>query len=208
MYRLSYFFVTNCALILGISDKDTIMAKKIPIPTLLTWLRIILVPFFVGIYYLPDSLLIMPYKNLVATIIFIVAAATDYLDGYLARKMKLESNFGAFLDPVADKALVAASLVVLVNLHRTFMFAAIIIIVREIAISALREWMAQLGEGKSVAVAYVGKLKTASQMGAIGFLLLDYNTNILGNILMLLAVVLTIISMFYYLEQAKKYFNQ
>lgn len=150
----------------------------------------------------------MPYKNLVATIIFIVAAATDYLDGYLARKMKLESNFGAFLDPVADKALVAASLVVLVNLHRTFMFAAIIIIVREIAISALREWMAQLGEGKSVAVAYVGKLKTASQMGAIGFLLLDYNTNILGNILMLLAVVLTIISMFYYLEQAKKYFNQ
>jgi len=184
------------------------MAKKIPIPTLLTWLRIILVPFFVGVYYLPDSLLIMPYKNLVATIIFIVAAATDYLDGYLARKMKLESNFGAFLDPVADKALVAASLVVLVNLHRTFMFAAIIIIVREIAISALREWMAQLGEGKSVAVAYVGKLKTASQMGAIGFLLLDYNTNTLGNILMLLAVVLTIISMFYYLEQAKKYFNQ
>ena len=182
------------------------MVKKIPIPTILTWLRIILVPFFVGVYYLPDSLLIMPYKNLVATLIFGFAAATDYFDGYLARKMKLESNFGAFLDPVADKALVVASLVVLVNLHRTFVFAAIIIIVREIAISALREWMAKVGETKSVAVAYIGKLKTACQMGAIGFLLLDFYSNLIGNLLMLLAVILTIVSMFYYLEQAKKYF--
>ena len=120
--------------------------------------------------------------------------------------MKLESNFGAFLDPVADKALVVASLVVLVNLHRTFVFAAIIIIVREIAISALREWMAKVGETKSVAVAYIGKLKTACQMGAIGFLLLDFYSNLIGNLLMLLAVILTIVSMFYYLEQAKKYF--
>ncbi len=187
------------------------MAKKIPIPTILTWFRIILVPFFVGVYYLPDSLLNMPYKNLLATLIFILAAVTDYFDGYLARKMNLESNFGAFLDPVADKALVAASLVVLINLNRTFVFAAIVIIVREIAISALREWMAQLGQVNSVAVAYVGKLKTASQMIAIGCLLFDYraswiNMNMIGNIFMLIAVILTVVSMFYYLDQAKKYF--
>ncbi len=179
------------------------MLNKMPLPTILTWLRIVLVPFFVGVYYLPDSLLSMPYKNIVATTIFVFAAITDYFDGYLARKMKLESSFGAFLDPVADKALVAASLVVLVNLHRTFVFAAIIIIVREIAISALREWMAQIGEVKSVAVAYIGKLKTACQMLAIGFLLLDFYTNLIGNLLMLAAVILTLISMFYYLEQAK-----
>ena len=88
------------------------MAKKIPLPTMLTWFRIILVPFFVGVYYLPDSLLAMPNKNITATVIFLFAAITDYLDGYLARKMNQESKFGAFLDPVADKALVAASLVV------------------------------------------------------------------------------------------------
>lgn len=184
------------------------MAKKIPLPTMLTWFRIILVPFFVGVYYLPDSLLAMPNKNITATVIFLFAAITDYLDGYLARKMNLESKFGAFLDPVADKALVAASLVVLVNLHRTFVFAAIIIIVREIAISALREWMAQLGEVKSVAVAYLGKLKTAFQMIAIGFLLFDYrgygiDANLIGNLFMLAAVILTVVSMFYYLDQAK-----
>lgn len=188
------------------------MVKKIPLPTILTWFRIILVPFFVGVYYLPDSLLTMPCKNIVATAIFFIAAITDYFDGYLARKMNLESNFGAFLDPVADKALVAASLVVLVNLNRTFVFAAIIIIVREIAISALREWMAQLGEVKSVAVAYIGKLKTTSQMIAIGCLLFDYqakwiNMNLIGNLFMLIAVILTVVSMFYYLDQAKKHFK-
>ncbi|HRG61783.1 MAG TPA: CDP-diacylglycerol--glycerol-3-phosphate 3-phosphatidyltransferase [Burkholderiales bacterium] len=179
------------------------MIRNMPLPTVLTWLRIVLVPFFVGVYYLPDYLLTMPSKNILATAIFTFAAITDYFDGYLARKMKLESSFGAFLDPVADKALVAASLVVLVNLHRTFVFAAIIIIVREIAISALREWMAQIGEVKSVAVAYIGKLKTTCQMLAIGFLLLDFYTNLIGNLLMLAAVILTLISMFYYLEQAK-----
>ena len=183
------------------------MVKKIPLPTLLTWLRIILVPFFVGVYYLPDYLLTMPYKNLASALIFGLAAITDYFDGYLARKMKMETRFGAFLDPVADKALVAASLVVLVNLHRTFVFAAIIIIVREIAISALREWMAQVGEAKSVTVAYIGKLKTGCQMIAIGLLLLDFYTNILGNLFMLAAVILTVVSMFYYLDQAKKHFN-
>ncbi len=183
------------------------MLKDMPLPTILTWFRIGLVPFFVGVYYLPDALLSMPYKNLISTLIFALAAATDYLDGYLARKLKMESKFGAFLDPVADKALVAASLVMLVGLERTFVFAAIIIIVREIAISALREWMAQVGQTTSVTVAYIGKLKTACQLMAIGLLLLDYHSRVLGNILMMVAVVLTLISMFYYLEQAKKYFN-
>lgn len=183
------------------------MAKHLTLPTLLTWFRVALVPVFVGIYYIPDSLLIMPYKNLIATLVFGIAAITDYFDGYLARKLKQESNFGAFLDPVADKALVAACLVVLVDLHRTFVFAAIIIIVREIAISALREWMAKLGNQQNVAVAYIGKLKTTFQMIAIGFLLFDYHTNLIGNIFMLAAVILTIVSMLYYLDQAKKYFN-
>ncbi|MCE2706156.1 MAG: CDP-diacylglycerol--glycerol-3-phosphate 3-phosphatidyltransferase [Proteobacteria bacterium] len=180
---------------------------KITLPTLLTWLRIILVPFFVAIYYTPDSLFTMSDKNTIATIIFVFAAITDYLDGYLARKLKQESSFGAFLDPVADKAIVAAALVVLVNLDRTFVFGAIVIIIREIAISALREWMAQLGEIKSTTVAYIGKLKTALQFLAISLLLYDYHTRFIGNIFMLLAVIFTVVSMLYYLEQAKKHFR-
>ena len=187
------------------------MLKKMTIPLLLTWIRIFLVPIFIGTYYLPDMILSMVNKNLVATIIFVFAAFTDYLDGYLARLLKQETSFGAFLDPVADKAIVAASLVMLINMQRTFVFAAIIIIIREIAVSALREWMAQLGDTKSVAVAYVGKLKTGLQMLAITLLLFDYhgsfiNTNYIGNFFMLLAVVITVISMFYYLKQVKKHF--
>lgn len=183
------------------------MQNKLTLPTMLTWARIFLVPFFVAVYYLPDSLLIMVHKNFVGTALFLVAAITDYFDGYFARKLKQESSFGAFLDPVADKAIVAASLVVLIDLHRTFIFAAIIIIVREIAISALREWMAQIGKTQNIAVAYIGKIKTTMQLTAIALLLLDYHTKIIGNVFMLLAVVFTVISMFYYLEQAKKYFN-
>ena len=177
---------------------------------MLTWLRIIIVPFFVAVYYLPDILISMPNKNIVATSLFLFAGATDYFDGYFARKFNQVSSFGAFLDPVADKALVAASLVVLVSLNRTFIFAAIIIIIREIAISALREWMAQLGQVKNVAVAYLGKMKTAMQMLSITLLLLDYSplVNYIGNLLMIIAVILTVVSMFYYLDQAKKYFNQ
>ncbi len=187
------------------------MLKKMTIPLLLTWIRIFLVPVFIGIYYLPDALLSMVNKNILATIIFVFAAFTDYLDGFLARLLKQETSFGAFLDPVADKAIVAASLVMLVNMQRTFVFAAIVIIIREIAVSALREWTAKLGDTNSVAVAYIGKLKTGLQMLAISLLLFDYhgnfiNTNYIGNFFMLLAVVITVISMFYYLKQAKKHF--
>ncbi len=184
-----------------------IMSSRLTLPTLLTWFRVLLVPVFVIIYYIPDSVIPMLEKNLIATSVFIVAAVTDYFDGYLARKLKQESNFGAFLDPVADKALVAACLVVLVYLHRTYVYAAIVIIIREIAISALREWMAKVGQTQGTAVAFIGKLKTTFQMLAIGFLLFDYKTREIGNAFMLIAVILTLWSMFYYLNQAKKHFN-
>jgi cardiolipin synthase len=180
---------------------------KLTLPTILTWLRLAMIPFFVAVYSLPDNLVQYNYKDNLATFIFTLAAITDYFDGYLARKLKQESSFGAFLDPVADKALVVSALVILISQQRTFVFAVIVIIVREIAVSALREWMAQIGGAKNTAVHYIGKVKTVVQFLAILILLFNYNNliNILGNILMLIAVLLTIVSMFYYLEQAKKY---
>jgi cardiolipin synthase len=184
------------------------MKRQLNLPTILTWMRVWLIPVFVVVFYLPNALFDDKTKNIVATIIFIIAMLTDYLDGYLARKLKQESSFGAFLDPVADKAIVATSLVLLVHLGRTYVIAAIVIIIREIAISALREWMAQLGKLKNVAVAYIGKLKTAAQMFAIMLLILDCHTRVLGNLFMWIAVILTVISMFYYLKQAKKQFSE
>lgn len=178
--------------------------KLTSLPTLLTWLRILLIPVFVAVYYIPDAYLSMYYKDILGTIIFASAAATDYFDGYLARRLKLESSFGAFLDPVADKAVVVASLIILINLHRTFMFAVILIITREIIISALREWMASIGKSSSVAVAYIGKIKTALQLLAITLLLLDMHTNYIGNIIMLIALAFTLISMCFYLWQVRQ----
>ena len=142
------------------------------IPIALTWLRIVLIPVFVAVYYLPDTWLTPVAKNWTAMSIFAGAAITDWLDGYLARRWGETSAFGAFLDPVADKLMVAAALILLVQLGRAEAYLAIIIIGREIAISALREWMAQLGKTKNVAVAFIGKVKTASQMTAIIALLL------------------------------------
>ncbi len=141
-------------------------------PILLTWLRIVAIPIFVAVYYLPDTWLSPVAKNWTAMTIFSAAAITDWLDGYLARKWGETSAFGAFLDPVADKLMVAAALILLVQFGRAEAYLAIIIIGREIAISALREWMAQLGKTKNVAVAFVGKVKTAAQMTAIIALLL------------------------------------
>jgi cardiolipin synthase len=140
------------------------------IPTIMTWTRIVAIPLIVGVFYLHRA---EPMRNLIATVMFVVFAATDWLDGYLARKLNQTSSFGAFLDPVADKFLVCASLLVLVHLQRADVFVALIIIGREIAISALREWMAQIGAGKSVAVHMIGKVKTTVQMVAIPFLLYD-----------------------------------
>ncbi len=171
----------------------------------MTWTRIIAIPLIVGVFYLdlpPAS------RNLIATIMFVVFAATDWLDGYLARKLNQTSSFGAFLDPVADKFLVCACLLVLVQLQRADVFVALIIIGREIAISALREWMALIGATKSVAVHMLGKAKTMLQMVAIPFLLYDgewlglINTHVWGTWLIWMSAVLTVWSMVYYLRKA------
>jgi len=175
------------------------------IPTLMTWTRIVAIPLIVGVFYAP---LDEPTRNLVAALMFVVFAATDWLDGFLARKLNQTSSFGAFLDPVADKFLVCASLLVLVHLQRADVFVALIIIGREIAISALREWMAQIGASKSVAVHMLGKVKTTVQMVAIPFLLFDgllfgvIDTNVWGTWLIWISAVLTVWSMVYYLQKA------
>ena len=175
------------------------------IPTLLTWARIASIPLIIGVYYLDWQ---VGTKNLVATTLFVLFALTDWLDGYLARKLDQTSAFGAFLDPVADKFLICASLLVLLEEGRVGAIVALIIIGREIAISALREWMAHIGASRSVAVHMLGKLKTVSQMVAIPFLLYDgrlfgfIDTRLWGSWLMVVAAVLTVWSMVYYLRKA------
>jgi cardiolipin synthase len=178
------------------------------IPILLTWLRVALIPLVVGIFYLPDHVLAEPDRNLSATAIFIVAAITDWFDGYLARRWNETSAFGAFLDPVADKLMVTGALLVLMQLGRVDAIISFIIIGREITISALREWMAELGARKSVAVNSLGKIKTAAQMVAIPMLLFHQklfgviDMQLSGTILLWIAGVLTVWSMFYYLRRA------
>jgi cardiolipin synthase len=180
-------------------------------PNLVTLSRIILIPLLIGLYYLPDPWMSEHNRNLTATLIFIFAGITDWLDGYLARRLNQMSAFGAFLDPVADKLIVAGALVVLLYLKRVDMLVALIIIGREIAISALREWMAKVGQAKSVAVAFIGKLKTVSQMVAIPLLLFHdrlfdvVDCQWLGTILINVAAVLTVASMLYYLRKALPY---
>ena len=175
------------------------------IPTILTWTRIVAIPLIVGVFYMG---LEHSTQNLIATVMFVVFALTDWLDGYLARKLNQTSSFGAFLDPVADKFLVCAALLVLLQLDRTNAFVAFVIIGREIAISALREWMAQIGASRSVAVHMIGKLKTVAQMIAIPFLLFDgtlfgfLDTRLWGAVLIYVSAVLTIWSMVYYLQKA------
>ena len=177
------------------------------IPNTLTWMRIALIPIVVGVFYLPTDWLNGAERNLLAAGVFVAAAVTDWFDGYLARSLGQTSPFGAFLDPVADKLMVAAALIVLVQLDRLDAILAVIIIGREITISALREWMAQLGRSANVAVAFVGKLKTAAQMTAIPLLLynaplLGVGTRQLGTILIWIAAGLTLWSMGYYLHRA------
>ena len=175
------------------------------IPTLLTLTRIAAIPLIAGLFYLPID---NGSRNLLATVMFVVFALTDWLDGYLARKLNQTSAFGAFLDPVADKFLVCASLLVLVHLGRVDVLVSLIIIGREIAISALREWMAQIGANRSVAVHMLGKLKTTMQMVAIPFLLYDgvlfgmIDTAAWGFVLIWIAGILTVWSMVYYLQKA------
>jgi CDP-diacylglycerol--glycerol-3-phosphate 3-phosphatidyltransferase/cardiolipin synthase len=177
------------------------------VPNLLTWLRILMIPLVIGVFYAPQAWLSSWQQNLIATVMFVAAAITDWLDGYLARRLNQMSAFGAFLDPVADKLMVAAALIVLVWLQRLDAIVAVIIIGREIAISALREWMAKTGQAKSVAVNVLGKVKTISQMIAIPLLLYHdrlgaLDPQLLGTWLIYLAALLTLISMFYYLKLA------
>jgi cardiolipin synthase (CMP-forming) len=182
------------------------------VPNLITLSRIILIPLIIALYYLPYELLSDHGKNVAASSVFILAAATDWLDGYLARRLNQMSAFGEFLDPVADKLIVAGALIILVYLQRVDMLVALIIIGREIGISALREWMAKVGQAKSVAVAFIGKLKTVSQMVAIPLLLYHEELILglpdaqwLGTVLINIAAVLTVASMLYYLRKALPY---
>ncbi|EKU82276.1 cardiolipin synthase [Massilia sp. UYP32] len=177
------------------------------IPILLTWLRVALIPLVVGLFYLPVDWMTLPERNLAATAVFIIAAVTDWFDGFLARRWNETSAFGAFLDPVADKLMVAGALLVLVQLDRVDAIIAGIIIGREITISALREWMAQIGATRSVAVSSLGKIKTAAQMTAIPMLLFHdrlfgIDIHFWGEYLLWVAGVLTVWSMFYYLRRA------
>lgn len=177
------------------------------IPNLLTWFRILMIPVFIAIFYLPNETLSGHNKHLLATLLFVAASITDWLDGYLARTLNQTSAFGAFLDPVADKLMVSAALIILVKLGYVDAIIAFIIIGREIAISALREWMAQLGSSKNIAVSMLGKVKTTFQMIAIMLLLyqeeiLGLSSAMLGTLLIYLAALLTLWSMAYYLMLA------
>jgi CDP-diacylglycerol--glycerol-3-phosphate 3-phosphatidyltransferase len=177
-------------------------------PLFLTWCRIVAIPLFVAVLYVPEDWIAEKSRNLISMWIFIGAAVTDWLDGYLARRWNQTTSFGAFLDPVADKLMVAAALIVLTEFGRIYAIVALIIIGREITISALREWMAQIGQSKSVAVNMAGKLKTVAQLVAIPFLLYDdvlfglFHTRPVGHLLIGAAAVITLVSMIVYLRAA------
>ena len=175
------------------------------LPTKLTLLRIGMIPVFILLFYIP----LFGIKNYLLTGLFILAGLTDWFDGYLARRMGMQSDFGAFLDPVADKLMVSMILVLLVSAHPGWLLAlpATIIIGRELTISAVREWMANVGERTKVAVSIIGKFKTTAQMIAIGFLLFEkpignFPTLEIGYVLLYLAALLTLWSMLLYLQAA------
>jgi len=182
--------------------------KKLNLPILLTWLRVAAIPLFVAVLYFPEDWLTERQANVISMWIFIAAAITDWADGYLARKWNQTTSFGAFLDPVADKLMVAAAMIVLTEKGFVDPFATLIIIGREITISALREWMAQIGQSKNVAVNIFGKLKTIAQLVAIPFLLYNgvlfglFHTNGVGRILIWIAAFITLWSMVVYLKAA------
>ena len=177
-------------------------------PLFLTWLRILAIPVFVAVLYVPEDWIAEKSRNVISMWIFIGAAITDWLDGWLARRWNQTTSFGAFLDPVADKLMVAAALIVLTEFGRIYALVALIIIGREITISALREWMAQLGQSKSVAVNMAGKVKTVAQLVAIPFLLFDdvlfglFHTRPVGHVLVWIAAGITLWSMAVYLKAA------
>ncbi|PJG86482.1 CDP-diacylglycerol--glycerol-3-phosphate 3-phosphatidyltransferase [Conservatibacter flavescens] len=175
---------------------------KLNIPTFLTLFRVVLIPIFIAFFYLPFT-----WAPFATAFIFFIAALTDWLDGYLARKWKQTTRFGAFLDPVADKVMVAAALVLVVEYHHSFWITlpAAVMIAREIIVSALREWMAEIGNRSKVAVSWLGKVKTTAQMLALIGLLWRYSPmmEIIGVIALYIAAILTIWSMWQYLKAAK-----
>ena len=177
---------------------------KITIPTAITLFRIALIPLFVIVFYLPVS-----WANVAAAGIFGVACASDWIDGYLARMLKQESAFGAFLDPVADKLIVVVAVVLIVAAHPSIYIAlpSVIIVAREITVSALREWMAELGNRTAVKVTMIGKAKTTAQLFSL--FLMIYSENIygwsmfdVGLVFYYLAAIFTIVSMVLYLKAA------
>ena len=183
--------------------------RYLTIPNMLTYLRMGLIPVFVVLFFLP-----FPYQREILTGLFIIAGLTDLLDGILARRLKQFTRFGAFLDPVADKLMVATALVLLVyDYHNILMtIAGVVIVLREITISALREWMAQVGKHAAVKVSILGKVKTVIQFVAICVLLsqpagMSWVT-VSGFILIYVAVAMTLWSMFWYLEAAYKVLKQ
>jgi cardiolipin synthase len=189
-------------------NRSNMAASPLSLPMLLTWARIAMVPLVVGVFYLPDAWIAPTVKNVTACSLFTLAAITDAFDGFLARRYGQTSQLGAFLDPVADKLMVCAALVVLLGLGRIDALVALVIIGREIAVSALREWMAQVGASRSVAVSSLGKIKTVAQMIAIPVLLFHdplfgvIDLRPVGTALIYLAAVLTTYSMLYYLKLA------
>lgn len=179
------------------------------IPNILTLIRIIMIPIFIVVFYLPNNI-----HYFLSASVFVLACFTDWLDGFLARKLKQESQLGEFLDPVADKLIVASALVLLVQSHATIWLAipAVVIVCREILISALREWMAELGKRTSIAVSYVGKVKTTFQMVAIIIFLTQPPKSVgwimyTGYVLLYIAVILTIWSMLSYVATSFKIIN-
>jgi len=177
-------------------------------PLFLTWCRIVAIPLFVAVLYVPEDWIAEKTRNVISMWIFIGAAVTDWLDGYLARRWNQTTSFGAFLDPVADKLMVAAALIVLTEFGRIYAIVALIIIGREITISALRERMAQIGQFKSGAGNMAGKAKTLAQLIAIPFLLYDdwlfglFETRPVGHLLIIIAAGITLWSMVVYLQAA------
>lgn len=184
------------------------------LPMTLTWARIAMIPIVVGVFYVPDSLIPSHWKNAVACWLFVLAAITDAFDGYIARRYGMTSPLGEFLDPVADKLMVSAALIMLVALGRVDEFVALIIIGREIAVSALREWMARIGKSASVAVNSLGKIKTVAQMVSIPMLLFHDRlfglvpVQLIGTVLIYLSAALTLYSMFVYLRLAWPHLQQ
>lgn len=187
---------------------------RMNVPMALTWARIAMIPLVIGIFYVPARMIDPHLVNQIAYAVFVLAAVTDALDGFLARRYEgWATRMGAFLDPVADKLLVSTALVALVGLDRCDMAVAMIIIGREITVTALREWMAKIGESGLVKVNWFGKIKTIAQMTAIPCLLwydpvYGFSVALAGEVLLWIAAILTVYSMYVYLRAAVPYFEE